>query len=168
VPPSGALYEIGKLSPMSDMMTIRITAGACVVLGSLMGCEAGPGGHAVPAVAAADESGPSSAPSAPIAGNPTVHADLQSIVEAARRDAASRSGVSPEAIKVLRAERVTWSDGSLGCPLPGMMYTQALVPGFRVILDAGGQVLDYHAGASGHLVLCPAGRAVEPRADERI
>ncbi len=97
-----------------------------------------------------------------------MHADLQSIVEAATKDAATRSGVSPEAIKVLRAERVTWSDGSLGCPSPGMMYTQALVPGFRVMLDAGGQVLDYHAGASGHLVLCPAGRAVEPRVDERI
>jgi hypothetical protein len=97
-----------------------------------------------------------------------VHADLQSIVETAKKDAASRSGVSLEAVKLLRAERVTWSDGSLGCPSPGMMYTQALVPGFRVMLDADGQVLDYHAGASGHLVLCPAGRAVEPRADERI
>ena len=97
-----------------------------------------------------------------------MHADLKPIVEAARQDAASRSGVAPEAIKVLRAERVTWSDGSLGCPSPGMLYTQALVPGFRVMLEAGGQVLDYHAGASGHLVLCPAGRAVEPRADERI
>ena len=97
-----------------------------------------------------------------------MRADLQSIVEAAKKDAATRSGLSPEAIKVLVAERVTWSDGSLGCPSPGMMYTQALVPGFRVMLDAGGQVLDYHAGASGHLFLCPAGRAVEPRADERI
>jgi len=97
-----------------------------------------------------------------------VHADLQSIVEAARQDASSRTGLPPEAIKVLLAERVTWSDGSLGCPSPGMIYTQALVPGYRVMLEAGGQVLDYHAGVSGHLVLCPAGRAVEPRADERI
>ena len=97
-----------------------------------------------------------------------MHADLQSIVEVARQDAASRTGLLPEAIKVLSAERVTWSDGSLGCPSPGMMYTQALVPGFRVMLEAGGQVLDYHAGASGHLVLCPTGRAVEPRVDERI
>ena len=147
---------------------MRMTAGACVLLGSLIGCEAGPGGHTTPAVAAAPESGPSSAPTGPVAGNPTVHADLQSIVEAARKDASIRTGLSPEAIKVLSAERVTWSDGSLGCPSPGMLYTQALVPGFRVMLDAGGQVLDYHAGARGHLVLCPAGWAVEPRADERM
>ena len=145
-----------------------MTAGACVLIVSLMGCEAGPGSHAAPEVAAAAAGGPSSAPSAPIAGSPTVHADLQSIVEAARQDASSRTGLSLEAIKVLSAERVTWSDGSLGCPSPGMLYTQALVPGFRVMLDAGGQVLDYHAGAGGHLVLCPAGRAVEPRADDRI
>ena len=168
MPASEARCQRGRLSPMPDMMTIRITAGACVLVGSLMGCEAGPGSQAAPAVAVVPERGPSSAPSAPIAGNPTVHADLESIVEAAKKDAATRSGLSPEAIKVLVAERVTWSDGSLGCPSPGMMYTQALVPGFRVMLDAGGQVLDYHAGASGHLVLCPAGRAVEPRADERI
>jgi hypothetical protein len=97
-----------------------------------------------------------------------MHGDLQSIVEAARQDASSRTGLSLEAIKVLSAERVTWSDGSLGCPSPGMMYTQALVRGYRVMLEAGGQVLDYHAGARGHLVLCPAGRAVEPHVDERI
>jgi len=97
-----------------------------------------------------------------------MHGDLQSIVDAARLDASTRTGLSPEAIKVLSAERVTWSDGSLGCPSPGMLYTQALLPGFRVMLEAGGQVLDYHAGASGHLVLCPAGRAVEPPADDRI
>ena len=138
---------------MQDMMAIRITAGACVLLGSLMGCEAGPGGNAAPAVAAAPEGGPSSVPPAPATGNPTVHADLQSIVEAARQDASSRTGLPPEAIKVLSAARVTWSDGSLGCPLPGMLYTQALVPGVRVMLEAGGQVLDYHAGARGHLVV---------------
>jgi hypothetical protein len=97
-----------------------------------------------------------------------VQADLQSIIGAARDDAVSRTGLSPSAVKVLRAERVTWPDGSLGCPSPGMLYTQALVPGFRVMLDAGGQALDYHAGASGQLLLCPPGRAVEPRTDERI
>jgi hypothetical protein len=91
-----------------------------------------------------------------------VHADLQSIVEAAKEDAATRSGLSPEAIKVLSAERVTWSDGSLGCPQPGMMYTQALVPGYRVRIEVDGQVLDYHAGRSGLPGLCPAERSVEP------
>jgi hypothetical protein len=38
---------------------------------------------------------------------------------------------------------VTWSDGALGCPAPGRFYTQALVPGFRVQLEAGGERFDY-------------------------
>jgi hypothetical protein len=30
-----------------------------------------------------------------------------------------------------------WNDGSLGCPEPGMMYTQALVNGYWLIIEAG-------------------------------
>ncbi|MEJ7720727.1 MAG: hypothetical protein WKF58_09900 [Ilumatobacteraceae bacterium] len=44
-------------------------------------------------------------------------------------------------------ERVTWRDGSLGCPKQGELYTQALVPGRRVILRAGGSELAYHGRA---------------------
>jgi hypothetical protein len=51
---------------------------------------------------------------------------------------------APEDIEVLSAERVTWSDGSLGCPQPGEMYTQALIEGYRIILDVDGQEVHYH------------------------
>ncbi len=94
--------------------------------------------------------------------------DLQSIIDAATQDAASRISIDPGAIEVVRAEHVTWSDGSLGCPAPGVQYTQALVPGYRVLLRAGGQTLDYHAATNGHLVLCPPGRAIEPVMADRI
>jgi hypothetical protein len=94
---------------------------------------------------------------------------LESVKEAALIDAAKRTGVSRNLLEVLSAEAVTWSDGSLGCPMPGMMYTQALVPGFRVRIRAGGKELDYHAGRTGAPVLCPAGRAIPPVAgDDRI
>ena len=92
--------------------------------------------------------------------------DLQSIIDAAKKDAASRLGLSQDAIFVDSAKRVMWRDGSLGCPEPGALYTQALVRGWRVILRAGNQTLDYHAAANGHLILCPADRAVEPAPDE--
>src|SRR5690606_11134646 len=39
-------------------------------------------------------------------------------------DAAVRAGTDPAEITVIRGESVTWPDGSLGCPEPGMMYTQ--------------------------------------------
>jgi hypothetical protein len=94
---------------------------------------------------------------------------LESVKEAALIDAAKRSGVSRSHLEVISADAVTWSDGSLGCPMPGMMYTQALVPGFRVRIRAAGKELDYHAGRMGAPVLCPEGRAIPPAAgDERI
>jgi hypothetical protein len=51
---------------------------------------------------------------------------------------------APEDIEVVAAERVTWPDGSIGCPQEGEMYTQALVEGYRIILDVGGQEVHYH------------------------
>ena len=55
---------------------------------------------------------------------------------------------------VLSAEAVTWPDSSLGCPSPGVMYTQALVDGMRVVVEAGGERYDYRLGGAGQLKLC--------------
>ncbi len=104
-------------------------------------------------------------PAAPAA--PNARPTLDDVVAAARADAARRSGRAAASLQVLSAERVTWSDGSLGCPRPGMAYTMALVPGYRVRLGADGQAWDYHADLRGALVLCPAGLAVEPGRDSR-
>ena len=94
---------------------------------------------------------------------------IESLKEAALVDAMKRTGIDRRLLKVRSAEAVTWSDGSLGCPQPGMMYTQALVPGYRVRIDAGGKVLDYHAGRSGPPAFCPADRVMPPAArDDRI
>jgi hypothetical protein len=93
---------------------------------------------------------------------PPPSSGLEAVVQAARADAAHRTGVAPAELQLLGAEIVTWSDGSLGCPQPGMMYTQALVPGYRVRLRGPGGEMDYHASARGALVLCPPGRATPP------
>ena len=73
--------------------------------------------------------------------------DLQSIVAAAKKDAVAR-GLPAQAISVQSAQRVTWRDGSLGCPKPGYSYTQALVDGYRIVLRAGAEEYVYH-GADG-------------------
>lgn len=57
-------------------------------------------------------------------------------------------GVDRDDILVVTAEFVTWSDGSLGCPEPDMMYTQALVEGYRIVLDVAGDEVAFH-GARG-------------------
>jgi len=63
-------------------------------------------------------------------------------------------GSEPAELQVVAAEAVTWNDGSIGCPEPGMMYTQALVPGYRVLLEAGGEELAFHATESGDFRFC--------------
>jgi hypothetical protein len=89
-----------------------------------------------------------------------------SVVQAALADAARRSGEPASALVVVSAERVVWRDGSLGCPRPGMNYTQALVPGYRVWIRARDRMFDYHSGLRGAPILCPDGQAVDPLPDD--
>jgi len=77
----------------------------------------------------------------------------QSLLEAIIADLALRAGVSAEAIAVVSSEAIVWNDGSLGCPQPDVVYTQALVPGYQIILEAGGQKFDYHTSER-NFVLC--------------
>jgi len=72
-------------------------------------------------------------------------------------DAAQRTATEAAAVDVIQAEAVTWNDGSLGCPEPGMFYTQALVDGYQVILQAGDEELDYRVGAGGGFRICEGG-----------
>ena len=64
------------------------------------------------------------------------------------------TGVDPAQVTVVSTEAVVWNNGALGCPKPGEMYTQALVPGYKIVLEAGGRQLDYHASESGTVKLC--------------
>ncbi len=66
------------------------------------------------------------------------------LIDQAITDLAQRLGIAPTQITVRVAERLTWPDGSLGCPQEGMLYTQALVDGFRIVLVARGVEYAYH------------------------
>lgn len=59
-----------------------------------------------------------------------------------------------EAPTLVSAEAVTFTDGSLGCPDPGMSYTQALVDGMRVVVTADGATYDYRFGSGDEPHLC--------------
>ncbi len=98
----------------------------------------------------------------PVVKEKAVTSTPAEMIEAALDDAANRSTTARADIKVLSEEAVTWPDGSLGCPQPGMMYTQALVPGYRIVLQAGEQTLNYHAKSRGKPVFCPASRVTAP------
>jgi hypothetical protein len=94
----------------------------------------------------------------------SVPADANAAVNAAMADFARRFAMKP---RVVELQRVTWRDGSLGCPQPDMAYTQALIPGWRIVLAAGSRSVEYHASEAGRVVHCPAGQAQEPLPDSR-
>jgi hypothetical protein len=77
-------------------------------------------------------------------------------------DAGRRSGVAEQDLVIVKSRRVTWPDGSLGCPEPGMSYTQALVPGWQLVIRADRQDLDYRCADRGRFMLCPPGRGRDP------
>ena len=100
------------------------------------------------------------------AGEPVSTAQIpRAVRRAVVADAAKRFKVAESAVVLARAEQLTWSDGSLGCPEPGRMYTQMLVAGFRVVATTSAGELTYHTDSRGNAVNCQrAGRAAGSRA----
>jgi hypothetical protein len=91
------------------------------------------------------------------------------LVQSAIADLSQRTGVAADSIEVLKAEHVTWSDGSIGCPQPGLSYTQALIEGARVILKIGDQLFFYHSRDGGNQFLCGGNpKPVAPGSDGMI
>lgn len=62
----------------------------------------------------------------------------------------------------LRTEVVTWRDGAIGCPASDRMYSQATVPGWRIVVGDEKRVASYHATRSGRWLLCPPDRVQAP------
>jgi hypothetical protein len=89
-----------------------------------------------------------------VAPDPITGEVPEDLLDAILADAQARTGLPRAQIIVIRAEAVTWRDGSLGCPQPGMAYTEALVPGYWVVLEIGDRQLDYHASERGSFFLC--------------
>jgi hypothetical protein len=100
-------------------------------------------------------------------GKPVATASMpRAVRRAVVADAARRFEVSESSVVLSDAEQVTWSDGSLGCPQPGMTYLQALVPGYRVAATTSAGRLLYHTDAGGSVVTC-APRARSPGLEPR-
>lgn len=68
--------------------------------------------------------------------------------------AATRLGVASEMITIKTVAKVTWPNGGLGCPKPGMNYSQALVPGYKIELEISGQIHHYHGRMGGDPLFC--------------
>ena len=86
----------------------------------------------------------------------------EAILNSILKEAAKLANVPPQELVIVRAEAVVWNDGSLGCPEPGMEYTQALINGYWVVIKAAGQTYDFRVDRGGSFRLCPEGRGHPP------
>ncbi|MEE4300578.1 MAG: hypothetical protein V2J24_14155 [Pseudomonadales bacterium] len=77
------------------------------------------------------------------------------LLERLRADLEVRTGGAPA--ELVRAEAVHWPDGSLGCPVPGRVYTQARIRGYQVVFEVAGRRYDYRITEGGYFVLCEGG-----------
>jgi hypothetical protein len=99
----------------------------------------------------------------PAGETPLVRGNVpKDILDPILKEAAALAKVTREQLVIVRAEPVVWNDGSLGCPEPGKMYTQALVNGYWVVIEAAGKTYDFRVGRGGSFRLCPAGRGHPP------
>ena len=83
-------------------------------------------------------------------------------ITGATKDLADRIGVAVNEVIVKDARSVQWGSGAMGCPKPDMNYTQALIPGIRLLLEANGTIYYYHGETGKSLFYCPAERARAP------
>lgn len=83
-----------------------------------------------------------------------------------QEDLIQRAQVNRDAITVASVTEQQWPDAAMGCPQPGQMYAQMIVPGYRVVLQANGNRYAYHSDRRGNFVVCSNGLAFEPASKE--
>ena len=67
-----------------------------------------------------------------------------SLVQSAIADLRTRLDDPTAAIAIVSVDEVEWPDGSIGCPQPGMQYTQVVISGSRIVLSHVGVLYRYH------------------------
>jgi len=115
--------------------------------------------------------GPASLPTATRAGKPTMPPTSEAVPvptarltlippsEApqaalnAREDLAQKLNIPADEITIVSVEAVEWPDGCLGVYVEGIMCIQVITPGYRVVLEANGQVYEYHTNQTGSQVI---------------
>ena len=133
---------------------------ACVLLVVLAavaaGCSSGAGASSPPGSLPTRPSvSPDLPPTVPPSDAPVIGEIPEATLQAIRQQLAiDVPGVDLASATVVRAEAVEWSDGSLGCPEPGMLYTQAITPGYHVVISVDGVEYDYRATEAGQVRLC--------------
>jgi hypothetical protein len=148
------------LSPPRRGMPSLPMASAVLAVMTLAGCASSAAQSAAPSTAIGTVAPTAGIASLPVSSQAPASTLPDATLAAIAADAAGVTGVDPAKVVVVSVKPVTWMDGSLGCPKPGVMYTQSVVPGFRVIVRAGERTLDYRIGRGGTPKRCDSGSSI--------
>ncbi len=83
--------------------------------------------------------------------NQTVEA-LPLVMKAVLQEASHRTGIPISDLSVAEVKQETWSDGCLGLTKPGIVCTEALVPGWQITVASGDNRWVYRTNQSGTIV----------------
>ncbi|MGZ9165353.1 MAG: hypothetical protein ACXW4U_09270, partial [Anaerolineales bacterium] len=75
--------------------------------------------------------------------------DLTPAQRAALTALSENVGLPVDKIKLVSTEAVEWPDGCLGVQVEGLVCTQVVTPGFRLILEANGRPVEYRTNEDG-------------------
>ncbi|HIK03247.1 MAG TPA: hypothetical protein IGS40_00790 [Trichormus sp. M33_DOE_039] len=76
----------------------------------------------------------------------------RSVANAVLQDISRREGIAINKLKITDYSRQTWRNGCLELPKPDELCTQALVPGWRVVVTHGRQKWVYHTNNTGSIL----------------
>ena len=88
----------------------------------------------------------SPSPTANASPSPTANVPPE-LLALAKQDLNRRTGVPLAAIRLVSAQAVKWPDSCLGIAAPGIRCKKVIVPGYRLVLAAGGRQYTYHTNA---------------------
>ncbi len=140
------------------IMTSR-RVGLLAAMFVLVGCTAA-GPSAIPASSRPTPSfelasqQPTEVPGASLTPAPDSGGVPSAIIEAVKIEIADDAGLTPRDVTIVSSEAVTFADGSLDCPMPGVNYIQVQVDGFIVVGMAGGTTFDYRGTSPTDLRRC--------------
>ncbi len=79
---------------------------------------------------------------------PDLPEDTESLIMLAKFDLTIKTGVDIENIITKSIQENLFDDASLGLPEPGVTYAAVVTPGYIILLEADGEIYQYHASGA--------------------
>jgi hypothetical protein len=92
----------------------------------------------------------------PITASAQEDAPPDAVIQAALDAASVRLDVPSDTLTVVMTAQHDWPDSSLGCPEPGIAYSQIVAPGYIVTIDTDDQAseVEAHTDRGSRAVIC--------------